>query len=190
MVDIRGEIESGEFFSKKESLQKVSEKLAKLNDEALELLKRIENLKEEQKQLEISYKRITEDEMPGLLDEIGISGVALPTGEYIGIDTSIHCSIPKQVEDPAFQWLRDNNHSDLIKNELKIKFGRSEDNMVGEIKTKAHELGLNYEEKATVHSMTLRAFAKEQMKSGVNLPQDLFDVYIRRVVDVKANKKG
>lgn len=183
-MSITSEIESVEPEKESEVFKLISKKLSAKNDEALECLVLLENLKQQQAIISERYKRLTEEEMPELFSEIGISSLTLSSGEVIGVTTSIHCGIPAHAKEQAFKWLEENKHGDLIKNELKIKFGRNEGNMVADIKSKAEELGLRLEEKRDVHSMTLKAFVKEQMRQGTELPNDLFGVYVRRVVEV------
>ena len=38
--------------------------------------------------------------------------------------------------------------------------------------------GYNTEQKESVHSMTLKAFIREQVEKGGEIPRDLFNVYV------------
>jgi len=189
-MSIEDEIEDGMQLNKEGVFKKISGALSRKYSEAEEILSRIEQHEEQIKQLKDKYKTVTEEEMPAMLTELGVSSITLPSGEVVAISTELHCGIPAASKEAAYEWLREHNHGDLIKNEIVVKFGRSEDNMVGAVKKLAEELGLKFDEKSSVHSMTLKAFIKEQMRSGIALPQDLFGVYVRRVVDVKLQKKG
>lgn len=187
-MSIEDEIESGVTLNKEEAIKQVSQKLFEKNEQAKQCLNTIEALEQKISEEKEKYKTITEYEMPSLLDELGINGVTLPTGEEVRIDTSLHAGIPENKKEEAFEWLRNNNHSDLIKSQIVVNFGRNEDNYVGVIKDQIKDFGLKFEEKATVHNMTLKAFAKEQMRLGKPLPQDLFGVYICRLVEVKLTR--
>lgn len=188
-MSIEDDIESGIELNKHDAFKKVSEKLAEKYEESLQCLINIEALEARIKELQDEYRKKTEEEMPELMAELGVSAIALPSGETVAVETNIHCGIPAHSKGQAHEWLRNHNHGDLIKNEIVVKFGRNEDNMVSEVKSVAENLGLKFDEKQSVHASTLKAFVKEQMKLGSPLPQDLFGVYIRRVVDVKLNKK-
>ena len=166
-------------------LKAVSEKLFEKWKEALDLKKEIQEIEFNLEERNARLKRLQEEEMPELFSEVGVSGVILPNGVTVQIDTSIHCSIPAERKEEAFDWLKENNHGDLIKNEFTVKFGRKEDNMVGDFSELAEKLGLKYDNKQKVEPMTLKAFVKEQMKSGIAIPQDLFGVFIRRIVNIK-----
>lgn len=187
-MSIEQEIESSSGFNSKELLEKISSKLSEKNQEAIKTLQSIETLENAIKEKKEHYRQITEEEMPALFDELGISSITLSTGETIGVEQTLHCGIPAHSHEQAMQWLRDNEHADLIKNELKLNFGKSEDNYIGEFLELAEKLGLRYNKKEAVHPSTLKAFLREQMRSGATIPQDLFGVYIRRVVNVKIEK--
>lgn len=187
-MSIEDEIENGSDFNSHNAFAAVSEKLAKSYDNSKIVLSSIDQLEHEIKRLQEEYRRITEDEMPQLMSELGVSAVKLPSGEIIEVQNNIHCGIPAHSKEQAYQWLQENNHGDLIKNELTIKFARNEGNLVGQIKGAAESLGLKFDEKHSVHAGTLKSFVKEQMSLGINLPKDLFGIYIRRSVEVKQSK--
>lgn len=166
-------------------LKAVSEKLFDKWTKAQELKEVIDKTEEYIGAMKESLRKLCEEEMPELFNEVGVSGIILPNGVTVQVDTSIHCGIPADRKEDAFEWLKANNHGDLIKNEFTVKFGRKEDNMVTEFKETAEKLGLKYDNKQKVEPMTLKAFVKEQMKTGVQLPQDLFGIFVRRVVNIK-----
>ena len=65
---------------------------------------------------------------------------------------------------------------DIIKREVTAKFGKSDDNW--KIAVEALQArGIKIETKEAVHHSTLKAFAKEQMEAGTDLPVDLLGLY-------------
>lgn len=131
-----------------------------------------------------ALRRIEEDELTSLLDEIGTKDFILPGGSKINIDNMLTASIIAQNKDDAYAWLREKK-IDIVKNVLEIKFNKGEDNLVGDLTSKAEELGLAYEKKESVHASTLKATVKEQMKKNVTFPSNLFDIRTFRKVDTK-----
>jgi hypothetical protein len=85
---------------------------------------------------------------------------------------------PSTKTEEAFDWLRQNGFGDLIKNNVTLTFGRNEDstakNLVEDLRKKGHNV--NQTEK--VEPMTLKAFVKEQIQQGKNVPSDIFGVYV------------
>jgi hypothetical protein len=102
----------------------------------------------------------------------------LADGSSVEVKPFYAARIPQAKVEEAFQWLRDNGFGDLIKNNVTLTFGRSEDNvaksLVDELKKKGHNV--NQTEK--VEPMTLKAFVREQIQAGRNVPSDLFGVYV------------
>ena len=88
-------------------------------------------------------------------------------------------------EDDLHQWLIDNNHGDLIKNEVKLKFSRGEEEAADKIVNELLAKGLNPQQVKSVHSGTLSAFVKEQLSEGAEIPEQLLGVYIGRKAIIK-----
>jgi hypothetical protein len=80
--------------------------------------------------------------------------------------------------DDAFTWLRENGHGDLIKNNVMLTFGRNQDNEAKSLIAELREKGHNVKQAEKVEPMTLKAFVKEQIQGGKNVPADLFGVYV------------
>ena len=71
------------------------------------------------------------------------------------------------------------NHGQIIiKNDVILSFSRGEDNVAGSLMGELEQRGFHPESKTHIHSMTLKAFVREQVEGGKKLPFDLFGVYI------------
>ena len=77
-----------------------------------------------------------------------------------------------------FNWLRENNHGDLIKNNVSLTFGRNQDNEAKSIVDDLRKKGHNVKQAEKVEPMTLKAFVREQIEKGKDVPADLFGVYV------------
>ena len=108
----------------------------------------------------------------------GLSEFKLADGTKVTVQQFYSASIPKDKVDEAMQWLRDNGHGDLIKNTVSVAFGKGEDTLATDLKKYLGANGNSYEDKTGVHPQTLRAFAREQIEAGQNLPLDTLGIYI------------
>lgn len=162
-------------------VNKLEEKL----DEVTTIDRKIASLSNSIKELELRKRRITEEEVPDIMIETGASSITLQDGRIVSLHHEVHCGIAEKDKQEAFAWLRSNNHGDLIKNEMTVKFSRNEGNMVGDVRAKVEELGLKYNTKEKVEAQTLKAFIKEQIRQKANLPTELFGIYQRKVVKIK-----
>jgi len=188
MQSISDQIES--FVPEEQLIAKAIAGLKEKNKEAKLWLDAIASLEENLKTAKDRLRRLTEEEMPELFSNIGVTSLPLDTGETLTVNTELHCGIPASNKEAALQWLRDNHFGDIIKNEITVKLAKKEGNLSAPLKEQIELLGLNYDEKESVNSQTLKAFIKEQKRQGKEIPNELFGVYIRKFVDVKHNMKG
>ncbi len=112
------------------------------------------------------------------MSSVGLSSFVLKDGTKLKIETFYRGSIPKAREGEAFQWLYENGHEDLIKNEVKCAFGKGEDEKAEQLMRTLTDSHFNYESKKAVHPSTLKAFVREQLENGKSLPLDLLGVYV------------
>jgi len=154
------------------------EALSSLCKELLEQQEMVANLEEQLKTVKEKERELSEEKIPNKMHELGYNKIELKTGEKLEIKPFYAAKIPSERVQEAFQWLRDNGQGDLIKNNVSLTFGRSQDNeaksLVDELKSK----GYNVNQVEKVEPMTLKAFVREQIEKGQNIPSDLFGVYI------------
>lgn len=170
-----------------QDIKDVSELIA----EALQLGDDIENDEAKLKAKKDKHRELLTQRIPDAIESASggqMQKIVLSDGSSVEIAEDIQANITKEKEGEAFGWLRANNHGDLIKNQIKVDFGRGEDNMAGAIREKIDELGLSASEKQSVHPATLKAFIREQINAGVNVPEDTFSVYRGRIAKIKRKK--
>jgi len=139
---------------------------------------RIKKVEEELATLKNQFKQVSQVDLPEALAETGLTEIKLTDGSKITVQQFYNASIPKDRMDEAFKWLRDNNHEDLIKNTVSCDFGRGEDKQAKVLRETLNVAGISFTDKTGVHPQTLKAFVREQVESGQNLPLDLLGVYI------------
>lgn len=119
-------------------------------------------------------RRIAEVDLPNAMAEIGLMELKLANGAKITIKSEVYCTITESNRYDAHRWLRSNGFGDIIKNELKVNFGRGEDRNAEILKQILDTGPYSYSEKEAVHPATLKAFVREQMAQGAEVPMDLF----------------
>ena len=129
-------------------------------------------------QLKKEHREISEKALPAALQEVGLASVTLTNGKKVTVKTEIYASIPKDSSAPAFAWLRDHGHGALIKNIISTEFGKGEDEKAVEAAMLLAEAGFTPSQKESVHPMTLKAFLKEQVEKGQDVPLDLFGAFV------------
>ena len=144
-----------------------------------------QTIKEEKKPL----LKVTDEEMPSMLAEIGMSSFALDDGSTVEVKQTYGASILVDKRPEAYEWLRDHGHDDIIKNTVLCQFGRGEDDQAGAFAAFAQKQGFIPEQKTEVHPQTLRAFVKERCEAGEDFPMELFGAWVGQRAVIKRGKK-
>mgnify|MGYP001191099387 CR=1 FL=1 len=139
------------------------------------------------KQLKAEKQRIATEQIPMLMDEMGIERVDVD-GATVQLKPFVSASIPADRRQEAFAWLREHGLDDIIKNDVIVSFGRGEDNVAGDVMYDLEQKGFHPEKKTHIHAMTLKAFVKERVEKGLPIDLDMFGAYVARTADVKRNK--
>ena len=145
----------------------------------LETQKKIEATEEELKKLKDVETTLSEQTIPNLMQQAGVELIKLEGGISVEVKPFYSARIPASKSEEAFQWLRDNGHGDLIKNQVSLEFGMKQDNEAKSIVEELKSKGLPVKQKTTVHPSSLRGFVREQIQDlGKDVPADLFGTYV------------
>ena len=156
----------------------VSSDIAKSCNKLLETQKEIDKLEDKLKTFKTTETTLSEQTIPNLMQQAGVSLIKLKDGSSVEIKPFYAARIPSSKIEEAFEWLRVNGHGDLIKNNVMLTFGRKQDNEAKSLVAELREKGHNVKQAEKVEPMTLKAFVKEQIQGGKNVPADLFGVYV------------
>ena len=91
--------------------------LKNLEDEIANAEKSVSKLKEQAKVL-------SQFEIPEMMEKMHITKLKLKDGEAVEIKKFYSAAILPEHQEQAFQWLRDNDLGDIIKNDITFTFGR------------------------------------------------------------------
>lgn len=159
--------------------------VAELAARQVQLEKEIEDLEAQLKEKNEALTQVQEKDLPEAMTECGISEFKLVDGSKVTVKPYYQANPPKDKYEEAMQWLRDNNHGDLIKNDVTVSFGKGEDNRAADFKIFLKDNGTSFTDKTGVHPQTFKAFVREQVETGKNLPFDLLGVYIGQKATIK-----
>ena len=155
----------------------------------------IASKEEELAQLEAQIKetkktllKLTDEDLPGLLHEMGLSKFALDDGSEVSVKPTYGASIKVDNREAAFEWLRVHGYDDIIKNSVSCSFGRGEDELAAQFSRMAAEKGYVPENKTEVHPQTLKAWVKERVETGEEFPMELFGAYVGQRAFIKRAK--
>ena len=148
----------------------------------------IDDAEEHLKALKQEKQRISFEQIPALMDEMGIERVDVE-GATVTLKPFVSASIPADRKQEAFNWLREHGLDDIIKNDIIVSFGRGQDNQAGDVMYDLEQKGFHPEQKTHIHSMTLKAFVRERVEKGLPIDLDMFGAFVARTAEVKRNSK-
>ena len=151
----------------------------------LKLASELEELETALKAKKEELRLTTEQELPDAMQQAGLNEIVLSTGEKISISEFYSAHISKANQEQAYEWLVNNGHEGLIKNEVSLKFGRGESDVVDQTVSTLKARGLSPQVRQSVHPSTLKAFVKEQVSSGNDIPTETFGIYIGTKATIK-----
>jgi hypothetical protein len=154
------------------------EDIATACNKLLDIQKEVSALEDKLKKKKEEELKLSENEIPNLMQKAGAASIKLTDGTAVEIKPYYGARIPASRTEEAFDWLRENNFADLIKNNVTLTFGRNEDNMAKSLVDDLRNKGHNVKQAEKVEPMTLKAFVREQIEKGKDVPADLFGVYV------------
>jgi len=148
----------------------------------------VEELDKELKARKKDLLKLTDEELPSAMQELGLSSFSLDDGSTVNVTPTYGASILVANRPLAYDWLRQNGYDDIIKNIVSCEFGRGEDGKASDFKAFASKQGFPADQSESVHSGTLKAFVRERVEAGDDFPMELFGAYIGQRAIIKGAK--
>ena len=146
----------------------------------------IANLKSQLKKKEEYVTKLSEQVLPTLFSEVGLSELKLSDGRKLKVSEYFRASIKVENRELAYTWLRNNGFGDLVKNQVTCSFGRNEEEKASGLLSHLNEKGYQSTQREWVEPSTLRAFVREQYEAGKELPMDLLGAFIGHKTTIKS----
>ena len=181
MNQINFEDDQTEVLDKTDDIDKLAYKIKEMQAIQKDIEQNEEYLKQRKKDLE----QVSGEAIPTMLAEMGLSYLKLADGSSVEVKTNYSATITQANKEKAFNWLRENDLGDIIKNELTVSFGRNEDNKAAEYAELAKGQGYQPTQKLKVEPMTLKALVRERIEAGKPLPKEIFNVFIGNKTTIK-----
>ena len=159
--------------TKVDDAKSLANQVLKLKSMEDDLAKKEDAIKKLKKDIEV----ISGEVIPTMMQEMNLSSLKLEDGSSVEVKPVYGASISPSKKEEAFNWLRNHNLGDLIKNEITVSFGRNEDNKAIAYANLAQGQGYQPVQKLKVEPMTLKALVRERLESGQEMPTDLFNVF-------------
>jgi hypothetical protein len=170
-------------------------------ERVLSLEEEIRALENQLKDKGQTLKKLTEQELPDLMQELNVKDFTLTNGAKIGLVDIVSASIPSagQInrakgdvkeellsrQKRCHNWIRKNYGEALIVSNIEVPFGKHEDKKCSEFKKQLRKDKVFYNESTGVHPQTLKAFIRECLGKGINVPVEDFRLYTGQKVQIR-----
>ena len=156
----------------------------------------LESAKDDLEQAETALKsakervrKLTEEDIPAAMQELGYKKVVLANGAEVTVKAEVYASIPVKHRRDAHEWLDANGFGSLIRATISAQFGRGEKDDADRLLDTLRSSGIDADKKEAVHPQTLKAFLREQLEKGNDVPLHLFGARPVDVAVIKPPKK-
>lgn len=141
-------------------VETLADRLERAVDNAAQVQHLISVLENELKDTKKKLADLTDVQIPAIMEEMGMQSGTTPSGVTVELSQVVYANISEEQQEAAFNWLRENGHGGMIKTVTKT----------------------------SVHPSTLRAWAREILESGVDMPLELFGIYQQKTTRIKLPK--
>ena len=150
---------------------------------------KVKDLEAELKEAKKELLRISDEEIPNLMSETGLSSLKLDDGSSLDIKNIYGASILVANREKAYDWLREHGHDDIIKNRGVATFGRGQEDDAKVFMRVAYDNGVATDQESKIEPQTLKAWVKERMEAGEEFPTELFGAFMGQRAIIKGGKK-
>lgn len=149
------------------------------------LAEQVAALDEQLKAKKQELKTQSEEIVPSMMMELGMTKFTLANGYELSIKDEVYAKIPENTKFAAFQWLRDRNLDGIIKTQVSMDFGKGEDEEASRIVQTLADMGIYAKTESTIHPQTLKAFLREQISLGSGVPLEDFGATVVKTTVIR-----
>ena len=164
-------------------------KIADMGNRLLTMDTEIADMEEKLEQMKEQRKQLAEVTLPDAMMGIGLAAFTLINHRQLLVDKYYSCSLPKAEEmdkrKRAFDWLRLSGNGGIIKTNFIEQFTKGQEEQVAKLAKLLTKNKVDFAQKDDVHHQTLKAFVREEMEKGRNVPAELFNVYVGNRIIIK-----
>lgn len=133
----------------------------------------LESLEQQRKEAQATYDNIRDRQLPDAMLEANITGFETKTGLKVKIEKLYLASVNKDNAPKFYDWLDEQGNGGIIESNVLLPFGKGGRSEAKEAYERLKGEGFAPQLSEAIHWATLRAFAREQIEEGNDLPPEL-----------------
>jgi hypothetical protein len=122
-------------------------------------------------------RRIETESLPDLMQEFGLKEARMSDGTLLTVSEDVDAAVTEERMAAALAWLTPRGYDGIVKTKLSVDFGRGEREAAeAAARVLSEECSLHADLKLAVHPQTLKAFVRERLAAGEQIPFDVFGI--------------
>ena len=143
----------------------------------------IQALEGKLKELKQEKKKISEFDLPEIMNAVGMSDFSLKDGKKVKLTTFYDAKLKDKSE--AFAYIEKQGDTSIIKDTIAVNFDRGQFETANHLAEELSCQGYTFSRKEDIHHSTLKAYVKEKIESGSDIPFEAFGIYVGSRVTIK-----
>lgn len=154
--------------------------LARLAQEMFEAEAAVEDAESRLANAKERLRAVAERSIPELMAKVGMKEFRTTSGLRLRVEEVVSATIAPERRDEAVRWLDEHGEGGLVKRKVLVEFGREgeaeAETLVAELAGKGLAAARDY----SIHPMTLKAFVRERLRNGEEIPEAITVAQIQR----------
>jgi len=142
-------------------------------------------LARQSKNLSAAKNSITHQQLPEMMSQAGLQDYTMASGKKVQMKKIYQAKIKEEHSTAAYGWLRNNSAMDIVKKQISIEFSPTDHENIDRAVALLQENNIPFSITQGVHPSTLKSFVKTCDEEGVDIPHDIFGIYIADYVTIK-----
>ena len=159
--------------------------LQELGNELADAEAVVVRLKDELKAAEEHVERLTEKQIPALMDDLGIDELRLKSGFRVKVGDKMFGKQLTAANAAALKWLRENNQGGLISTLLGVPFAKGSEAEADALVERLRGEGIAVNKDVTVNAGSLKAVVRRLLSEGVDVPVETLGIHTVRVASLE-----
>lgn len=150
---------------------------------------RVEAIQAELKQANDEVARIQDGALPDAILDAKMLSFKMLDGSVVEVQRIHSPNVLADNKQAFYEWLKKNEYGDMVKSEISVAFAKGQEKAAKKALAALKKIGVEASLTQSVHGSTLKAWAKNVVEQGVEVPPALCTIYSFNRATIKGSKK-
>ncbi len=154
--------------------------LGRLVEKQINISQRLVEAEETVKSIKKEYNIVAQDDIPTLMDEIGLSKVETVGGLTVTVKEIMTAGVTQKKKAECIKWLLKNKLGALVTDNVNVQFVAGEQKLTNQLIKELKSNGYDPTRSYAVNTGSIKAIMWERLEEGLEVPFELFGILIIR----------